>query len=512
MAVAAGLDGVLGYVGAPHPCVTVHLLLALGMAVLGIGSVEVLTMLPLPLYGCWGGLSPYDLLGTCEGIALLPETSLGDRRNVLQCSSRSWQPSTFPGGILVGVRVVVALVAGVCLDVFGRRRSIVAWMGLYFVVAFARSFSPNAESVVFCISLEGAAAQASTLALLLLAAEGSTQKECVRSVCLVLLGHAIGVAGTTPIITLFVQDSVYSQMARSLPSLVFVLFIFTLPESARWAVCRGKVKEATLMLKKSHHVAFDPTIRHKLTALHQEHKLSLAQYGCSGRAIRESLYPLFKARRLFLVFFVFSLCGLALGCAAGARGIFDPPAYNSFEDRQIAYGITEFLALLLLGLALSRVGVKWVLVSLMSSLSVALLLTRLLKAVDVESCGGYVFFSCLGYASLVLALVWMGVGIIRLTPTHSRGAVLGMTFSLATLGNALPTLDVSGTFASWGLYLDNEYTELGMWAIVTFVGGLLTLLLPKTSYCLPDTISHMTCEPSSYEKPEEEEELQNTQL
>lgn len=30
MAVAAGLDGVLGYVGAPHPCVTVHLLLALG--------------------------------------------------------------------------------------------------------------------------------------------------------------------------------------------------------------------------------------------------------------------------------------------------------------------------------------------------------------------------------------------------------------------------------------------------------------------------------------------------
>ncbi|XP_063615106.1 solute carrier family 22 member 19-like, partial [Penaeus indicus] len=183
-----------------------------------------------------------------------------------------------------------------------------------------------------------------------------------------------------------------------------------------------------------------------------------------------------------------------------------------FEDRQIAYGITEFLALLLLGLALSRVGVKWVLVSLMSSLSVALLLTRLLKAVDVESCGGYVFFSCLGYASLVLALVWLGVGIVRLTPTHSRGAVLGMTFSLATLGNALPTLDVSGTFASWGLYLDNEYTELGMWAIVTFVGGLLTLLLPKTSYCLPDTISHMTCEASSYEKPEEEEELQNTQL
>lgn len=61
--------------------------------------------------------------------------------------------------------------------------------------------------------------------------------------------------------------------------------------------------------------------------------------------------------------------------------------FVSFEDRQIAYGITEFLALLLLGLALSRVGVKWVLVSLMSTLSVALLLTRLLKA-------GMIFFFC----------------------------------------------------------------------------------------------------------------------
>lgn len=53
---------------------------------------------------------------------------------------------------------------------------------------------------------------------------------------------------------------------------------------------------------------------------------------------------------------------------------------SSFEDRQIAFGITEFMALLLMGLALSRVAVKWVLVALVSGLSVALLLTYLLRA------------------------------------------------------------------------------------------------------------------------------------
>ena len=84
------------------------------------------------------------------------------------CGDKSWQPNTFPGAILVGVRVVVTLLAGICMDMFGRRRSVVAWMGLYFVVAFARAFSPNEESVVFCVTIEGAAAQAATLALILL--------------------------------------------------------------------------------------------------------------------------------------------------------------------------------------------------------------------------------------------------------------------------------------------------------------------------------------------------------
>ena len=57
------------------------------------------------------------------------------------------------------------------------------------------------------------------------ATEGSTQKECVRSACLILLGHAVGVAAGAPLITTYVPGMVYKQMARSLPALVFVIFM-----------------------------------------------------------------------------------------------------------------------------------------------------------------------------------------------------------------------------------------------------------------------------------------------
>lgn len=89
-------------------------------------------------------------------------------RQVLECSGDKWQPHSFPGNVLVCSRAVVVLVAGLCMDVWGRRGSAVVWMGLYFIVSLARTFSPNPESVVFCVTLEGAAAQAATMALLLL--------------------------------------------------------------------------------------------------------------------------------------------------------------------------------------------------------------------------------------------------------------------------------------------------------------------------------------------------------
>lgn len=507
-----GLDGVLAYLGNPHPSVTVQLLFTLGLAVLGLGSPEVFMMLPVPLYSCWHAYSPNDVGNEwCMGEELMPSTPTDDDRLVLACAERKWQPFSFPGAVLAGMRVMVVLVAGLCMDVLGRRRSVVAWMGLYFVVAFSRSFSPNEEAVVLCVTLEGAAAQAVTLALLLLAAEGSTQGECVRSVCLVVLGHAVGIGAGAPLVHHFVDGEVYRQMARSLPALVFVPFIMALPESARWAVCRGRPHDATLILKRSHHMTFDPTMKQKLATLYEEHKESMDHYGCRGHALRESVVPLVRSGRLLLSALVFMLCGLAYGCAASARHLFDAVPFMSYEDRQVTFAAFEFIFLLVMGLTVTRRGVKWVLVGLMSALSIALLLTRVLHKTGIlNSCGAYVFISGLGHGCVVLAGVWLTMGVIRLTPTHSRGFVLGATYSMATLGQIFPYFDVVSAFIWTGSYLD-VFAEIGLWAIVTFVAGLLTLLLPKTPTCLPDTLRHLYRNVQS-EKPDPEEEHENTHL
>ncbi|XP_050688096.1 organic cation transporter protein-like [Eriocheir sinensis] len=508
-----GLDGVLAYLGNPHPCVTVQLLFTAGLMVLGLGSPEVFTLLPVPLYSCWHPLTPSDLGGPCEGKGLLPPTLADDMRDVLVCGEARWRPESFPGAVLAGLRVVVVVVAGLCLDALGRRRSVVAWMGLYFVVAFSRTFAPNAEAVVLCLTLEGAAAQASTLALLLLAAEGSTQSECVRSVCLVVLGHAAGVGAAAPLVHTFVGDHVYRQMARSLPSLVFVVFIMALPGSARWAVCRGYTQEAALTLKRSHHLTFDPAIKYKLTALYDEHKASMGQYGCAGHPLKESVMPLLRSGRMLLTTGLFLTLGLALGCAASARQVFHADPYVSFEDRQVAFGAFEFVSLLLLGLTVTRLGVRKVQVALMSALSLLIPLAYVLdKVAGVWVCGAMVFVSCLGHGCVVAAQVWMTVGVVRLTPTHSRGFVLGLTYGMATLGHFLPHFDVMGTFAKAGMYLD-VYAEIGVWSIVTFVAGLLCLLLPRTPPSLPDTLAHIYVRKELQdEKPDPEEECENTQL
>ncbi|CAL4063325.1 unnamed protein product, partial [Meganyctiphanes norvegica] len=270
MSRGSGLDGLLSYMGAPHPCVVLHLLITLGMFVLGLGSLETSMLLPVPLYSCWGGLDNTDLARTCQVAKIFPHTPLNEVRRVFECSDSKWQPYHWVGAVMVGMRTLVTIFAGIGADTFGRRRSAIVWLGLYFVVSFARSFAPNMDTVVFCVTLEAAAAQAVTISLLLIASEGSTQKECVRSVCLVFIGHAIGVGAGAPLINHYVPTETYRQIARSLPSLVFVLFIFGLPESGRWLVCRGQLQKATVALKKSHHIVFDPVVRPKLTTLYEE--------------------------------------------------------------------------------------------------------------------------------------------------------------------------------------------------------------------------------------------------
>ena len=54
------------------------------------------------------------------------------------------------------------------MDVVGRRRSAIVWLGVYFVFSFARSFAPLDEVIVTCLTVEAAAAQAATMALILI--------------------------------------------------------------------------------------------------------------------------------------------------------------------------------------------------------------------------------------------------------------------------------------------------------------------------------------------------------
>lgn len=71
-------------------------------------------------------------------------------------------------GVLVFVRVICTVVTGICLDVHGRRRVAIVAMGIYAMFAFARSFAPSVEVAIIAIVIEGAAAEAAVMALILI--------------------------------------------------------------------------------------------------------------------------------------------------------------------------------------------------------------------------------------------------------------------------------------------------------------------------------------------------------
>ena len=125
------------------------------------------------------------------------------------------------------------------------------------------------------------------------------------------------------------------------------------------------------------------------------------------------------------------------------------------------------------------------------------------------SCVADVFFSTGGHFVGVLIWTWLIIGIGRLTPTHSRGTMMGLTAAFCSLGHGTASVVHStlvynhlSSFPSskvslWSFYLQKtelhweEYSVALLYAAVVVIAGLLVLFLPSTPEVLPDMISHL---------------------
>ncbi|PWA22823.1 hypothetical protein CCH79_00002463 [Gambusia affinis] len=167
----------------------------------------------------------------------------------LVCDDQWVQPfttSVFFIGVLVG-----SFFSGQLSDRYGRKPILFATLAAQIIFTFAQVFSTSWTMFVILLFFNGLGQISNFVAALVLGAEVLTDKvRILYSSMGTCLGFAVGYM-LLPVVAYFLRDWKSLLVALSLPCLVYIPLWWLLPESPRWLLSRGRVKEAEAVIRKA---------------------------------------------------------------------------------------------------------------------------------------------------------------------------------------------------------------------------------------------------------------------
>nr|XP_057924732.1 solute carrier family 22 member 21-like [Doryrhamphus excisus] len=154
--------------------------------------------------------------------------------------------SVFYVGVLFGT-----FISGQLSDRFGRKLVLYATVALHSITALIQATSVN--WLMFCVlnCVRGTGQVSSYLASLVLGSEMLCPS--VR-VSYTLLGHSLGFGigyALLPLFAYFLRGWRWLLVASAIPGLLWLLTWRVIPESPRWLLLRGQVKEAEMVLRQA---------------------------------------------------------------------------------------------------------------------------------------------------------------------------------------------------------------------------------------------------------------------
>jgi len=174
----------------------------------------------------WTTVSEWDLV--CDRIALL-----------------STVQGSYMGGVFVG-----CIFWGWCSDKFGRRPSILIASAIQIVSSIIAAFSVNYMMFIFFRFLIAFSVSGVFECGFVLVTEIVSPK--LRTPFGVLTQFPFGMgAALLPLVAYFVKDWQPLQLAISVPCILLISYYWLIPESPRWLISKGRVKEAFQVLKKA---------------------------------------------------------------------------------------------------------------------------------------------------------------------------------------------------------------------------------------------------------------------
>jgi AAHS family 4-hydroxybenzoate transporter-like MFS transporter len=162
-------------------------------------------------------------------------------------------------------QMIGSLAGSYVADVFGRRPVILVCTAIGAVLTFATGFSQNAETLITLRFFGGLAIGGLLAPAWAINIEGMPSAFRATSVTIIMLGFSLGGAAAAQI-TNFVAPSYGWQgvffLAGIMTGVLALLLQFTMPESPRWMVAKGKPVEKVMPLLKR----FDPNIAQESVA------------------------------------------------------------------------------------------------------------------------------------------------------------------------------------------------------------------------------------------------------
>ncbi|XP_078479037.1 solute carrier family 22 member 13-like [Lampetra planeri] len=379
----------------------------------------------------------------------------------LVCDQDNWVEmiqAVFMGGVLLG-----SLIFGPFAESFGRKLATQIPGVIMFVFVATTALCPNIHLYVASQFMVGVGAGGYRVNCIILATEWIGVSKRSWGACVTQLFGAIGqcvLAG----LMYFVRDWRVTQLITAAPLALTVIYIWFIPESARWLLNRGRMDEAKQLIVKAATVN-----KRSVPDSLLEKVLSLKKGG---------IKVLFKSNTLTKYFSIISLSWFSLSLATFCLYFNMGNLGLSIFMTQFLFGAIEIPAHLLCMWLLEVLGRKLLLIFtlLVGGLScIFILAVPEGYVVAVTSLAVAARFFLIGAASIC------NVFVQELFPTSTRQTATALGAISGRVGALLaPLLNVLGTY-HW-------FIPTTVFSSVTLISGALGFLLPETSRKeLPDS-------------------------
>ncbi|XP_054708488.1 organic cation transporter protein-like isoform X2 [Uloborus diversus] len=161
---------------------------------------------------------------------------------------KEWMISTSQSVYMLGFLFTV-FVSGQISDIYGRHFAFMVNVAVLLIAGIAVAFANSFIMFALCRFFVAVGQAGTTLVAFIIIIEGVGSKQRAKYALLNSLGWHTGYI-SLPLVAWLTQDWFALQLAITLPCLLYIPYLWLLPESPRWLLSKGKLKQALPILEE----------------------------------------------------------------------------------------------------------------------------------------------------------------------------------------------------------------------------------------------------------------------